>query len=85
VISTVSFARPRVPTMRRCPLGSVIRAHVGRSSSRVWTSAAPSMNSSLKLATSDTRPGAAPSTSDTEARPSIAAAIEAFWSQAPSP
>jgi hypothetical protein len=43
------------------------------------------MNSSLKLATSDTRPGAAPSTPDTEARPSIAAAIEAFWSQAPSP
>ena len=82
VTRTSIFARPRWPVHSRVSLGSLVTKASGRRAAMGSASAPPSISSSHTLATTTTRDdrrGAAAAT------PQIAAAIEAFWSQIPSP
>ena len=65
-------------------LGSLVTTASGWNQSTADASAQPSISSSPTLATTATRPANAPRSSSART-PWAAAAIDAFWSQMPSP
>ena len=81
VTRTSIFARPRWPVHSWVSLGSLVTKASGRSAATGSASAPPSISSSHTLATTTTRDD----THGAAATPQIAAAMEAFWSQIPSP